>query len=160
MRNRTSQQTKYHTGKEVVLAERAKQGDCTFCPPNQNENENGRHSLWGRKVAAKQKYRTGKGRKEINWWQRGPWNLTDFHYKPGEIEQRKKLKMYKETQRGEIKLGLEEIGRQIHNRSPYYTSQFWKTLKDNENHEASMSWSGANCDYILTIRKQKEPRNQ
>lgn len=62
--------------------ERMQQGDCTYCPPNANENENGHHSAWGRKVAAKHKYATGKGRKEINWHKYGPWSLCDRHYDP------------------------------------------------------------------------------
>lgn len=82
MRNRISQQPFVHNGREAVLFERLRQGDCTWCPPNRNENENGRHSLWGRKVAAKRKYATGKGRKEINWYKYGPWNLCDRHYDP------------------------------------------------------------------------------
>ena len=80
MRNRISQRKKYHNGKEVVLAERRKQGDCTYCPANANENKNGRHSLWGRKVAKKRQYTQGRSRKEINWVKYGPWNLYDKHY--------------------------------------------------------------------------------
>ena len=85
MRNRVSQRKKYYgcNGRQIVLVERAKQGDCTFCPANHNENENGSHSQWGREVAAKRAYSTGKGRKEINWDSIGPWNLTDKHYAGG-----------------------------------------------------------------------------
>lgn len=90
MRNGISQQIKYHNGKEVILAERLKQGDCTFCPPNHGENTNGSHSKWGRKVASKQKYRTGKGRKEINWYELGPRDLTDYHYQTEIFKFRKK----------------------------------------------------------------------
>lgn len=51
-----------------------------MCPPNHNDNKHGSHSRWGRKVAMKTKYITGKGRKEWNWFKIGPWDLTDAHY--------------------------------------------------------------------------------
>lgn len=82
MRNRISQREGIHNGRECILIERAKQGDCLYCPPNHNENAHGEKSLWGRKVAAKHKYATGRGRKEINWVKYGPWDLTDYHYDP------------------------------------------------------------------------------
>lgn len=80
MRNRVSQRPSVHNGREAILLERMQQGDCTYCPANHNENAHGSKSVWGRKVAAKHKYATGKGRKEINWYKLGPWDLTDNHY--------------------------------------------------------------------------------
>lgn len=80
MRNRISQRPYVHNGREAVLYERMVQGDCTFCPANHNENAHGSRSKWGRKVAMKQYYSTGRKRKEINWYDFGPWDLTDYHY--------------------------------------------------------------------------------
>lgn len=80
MRNRISQRPYIHNGREAVLYERMRQGDCTFCPPNHNENKNGHKSKWGRKVAMKQYYATGRKRKEWNWYSIGPWDLNDAHY--------------------------------------------------------------------------------
>lgn len=62
------------------MKSREMQGDCNFCPPNHCENAHGEHSKWGRKVASKQKYRTGKGRKEIDWTKHPYWDLWDKHY--------------------------------------------------------------------------------
>lgn len=81
MRNRISKRLKYHNYKEILLKIRSKQGDCTLCPPNHNENHHGEHSKWGRKVAKRRQYTTGKGRKEFDWYNKGPWDLTDYHYK-------------------------------------------------------------------------------
>lgn len=68
-------------GKEAIRKERELQGDCPFCPPNHNENARGSKSHWGRKVAKKTYYRTGKGRKEIDWHRDGRfWDLEDKHY--------------------------------------------------------------------------------
>ena len=80
MRNRKSQRFDYVTSKELIFAERMCQGDCTYCPANHNENANGHKSQWGRKVAAKRKYRTGKGRKEVDWRDIPYWDLYDKHY--------------------------------------------------------------------------------
>ena len=80
MRNRLFQQKDIHNSREYVLKSRARQGDCLWCGANANENENGRHSLWGRKVAKKRQYTQGRSRKEINWVKYGPWNLYDKHY--------------------------------------------------------------------------------
>lgn len=80
MRNRKSQLRKYHNGKEVILAERMQQGDCTYCPANHNENRHGHKSKWGRKVASRRQYTTGKGRKEIDWTKHPYWDLWDEHY--------------------------------------------------------------------------------
>ena len=80
MRNRVSQSKKIHNGRECVLAERRMQGDCLWCYANHCENRVGHKSRWGRKVAAKQKYRTGKGRKEIDWTRQPYWDLWDEHY--------------------------------------------------------------------------------
>ena len=80
MRNRASQQPFVHNGREAVLFERARQGDCTWCPPNHNENARGERSKWGRKVAAKRAYATGKCRKKINWNEHPYWDLYDKHY--------------------------------------------------------------------------------
>lgn len=80
MRNRISQRKNIHNGRECILAERLHQGDCLYCPPNHDENRHGHKSKWGRKVAAKQAYKTGKGRKEINWVEHPYWDLWDEHY--------------------------------------------------------------------------------
>ena len=51
-----------YTGNQI--ARRCFAGHCTLCPAHNNENSSGEHSKWGRKVAAKTFYATGKGRKE------------------------------------------------------------------------------------------------
>ena len=81
MRNRYTQRKDIYNGKEAVLFIRAREG-----PPNHNENSHGSHSDWGRKVAKKRQYATGKGRKEINWWKYGPWDLTDKRYWPEDVK--------------------------------------------------------------------------
>lgn len=53
-----------HNSKEWVRISRAKNGDCTWCPPNGGENCTGHHSSWGKKKASKHAYATGKGRKQ------------------------------------------------------------------------------------------------
>lgn len=147
-----------HTGREVVFAERRQQGDCTYCPANHNENAHGSKSRWGRKVAAKRKYQTGKGRKEINWYKYGPWDLQDKHYEPDEIERRKKIKMWKTVTRGQIKFALEEIGRQLHNRSGHFTGQLWECLRDNEIPSASLIWTDDDMTYRLIISKKRNEK--
>ena len=62
------------------MAERMQQGDCAYCPANHNENRRGHKSKWGRKVASRRRYTTGKGRKEIDWTQCPYWDLWDEHY--------------------------------------------------------------------------------
>ena len=83
MRNRISQRASIHNGREAILMERLKQGDCIYCPANHGENSHGSHSRWGRKVAKKRLYFNGKGRKEINWNNRPYWDLMDKHYSWG-----------------------------------------------------------------------------
>lgn len=80
MRNRVSQDFSLSSSKEVLRASRLKDNFCTFCPANHNENANGSKSRWGRKVAKKTEYTTGKHRKEIDWNNRPYWDLCDKHY--------------------------------------------------------------------------------
>lgn len=51
-----------HNNKQWVRISRAKNGDCTYCPPNGGENVRKKHSKWGRKRAIKRWYATGKTR--------------------------------------------------------------------------------------------------
>ena len=79
MRNRMSQSGSVHNGKECIFGRKKKQGDCTYCPANHNENSHGHHSQWGRKVAAKTQYATGKGRNERylthkKYWDGSAWD--------------------------------------------------------------------------------------
>lgn len=84
MRNRISQRPSVHNGREALLTSRSQEGQCLWCPPNHNENAHGARSKWGRKVAAKRFYATGKGRKEINWNKHPYWDLYDKHYESNE----------------------------------------------------------------------------
>lgn len=82
---RASKSKSVHNSREAVLWDRLHRSKagycCTFCPPNHCENERGHHSQWGRKVAAKRAYSTGKGRKEFDWTNDCPyWDLNDKHY--------------------------------------------------------------------------------
>jgi len=82
---RASKSKSVHNSREAVLWDRLHRPKagycCTFCPPNHCENERGHHSQWGRKVAAKRAYSTGKGRKEFDWTNNCPyWDLNDKHY--------------------------------------------------------------------------------
>ena len=79
MRTRISQNFTLHNGKEVVRRSRQRTDFCTFCPANHNENANGSKSQWGRKVAAKKAYSSGKHRKEVKCWYKY-WDLYDKHY--------------------------------------------------------------------------------
>lgn len=80
MRNRLFQQKDIYNNREYVLKSRAHQGDCLWCYPNHNENRRGHKSKWGRKVASRRQYTTGKGRKEIDWTNQPYWDLWDEHY--------------------------------------------------------------------------------
>lgn len=80
MRNRLFQQKDIYNNREYVLKSRLQQGDCLWCSPNHNENRRGHKSKWGRKVASRRQYTTGKGRKEIDWTQCPYWDLWDEHY--------------------------------------------------------------------------------
>lgn len=66
--------------------------------------------------------------------------------------------MHKEASRGFVKNALEDIGRQLHNRSTYFTGQLWNTLKDNENQSSSVSWGDYKCEYTFIVCKKREPR--
>lgn len=79
---RASKIMSLHTSREVVLKERKRRGECTYCPPNRGDNGYGRArrtSQWGRKVAAKHKYATGDGR-NLNGPDPRRWALSDKHY--------------------------------------------------------------------------------
>ena len=158
MRNRPSQLSKYHTGREVVLAERLRQGDCTYCPANHGENSHGEKSRWGRKVAAKRRYRTGKGRKEINWHKYGPRDLQDKHYESDNSEKKVKKKMWMSISKGQLKNALEDIGRQMHNRSGHFTSVAWNSLKDEEIPSTQLGWSDDTAYYTLYISKKRNTK--
>ena len=159
MRNRKSQNFDYATSKELILAERRGQGDCTYCPANHNENARGSKSLWGRKVAAKQKYRTGKGRKEIDWRLIPFWDLYDKHYEIEEYKRGKKVRMYKEVKRGELNYACEKIGSSLVNRSGYWGNILWQTLKDNGNPQKSLVWENDDCWFEFRVTKKKNERN-
>lgn len=66
MRNRLTQRPENWdlTGRQMVLLERAQQGDCTFCPANRGDNQTGHLAKWGKKVAKKHEYATGKRRND------------------------------------------------------------------------------------------------
>ena len=85
MRNRYTQRKDIPNGRDALRYIRSHTNYCTFCPPNHGENSHGSHSLWGRKVAAKRLYATGKGRKEFNWYRYGPYDLTDKRYWPKDL---------------------------------------------------------------------------
>lgn len=51
---------------------------CSRCPWNDIENLHGKHSEWGRKVAKRREYTTGKKR-SVKWMQKHTWK-RDKHF--------------------------------------------------------------------------------
>ena len=108
MRNRYTQRPDHwdYTGNQ--LARKCFEGACSWCPAHNNENSSGSHSQWGRKVATKTFYATGKGRKEKKAFYRRGRKLW-FYDKHDEIEKpksRRKEKM--ELSRGHARYMLDE----------------------------------------------------
>lgn len=64
-------------------------GLCKWCPPHQGDNDRGSRSRWGKKVAAKTMYVTGKKRKELPKYMR---KWYDKHYEDvGDLEINRKI---------------------------------------------------------------------
>lgn len=78
VRSRAKARRKAENDREYRLFSRDRT-DCTFCPPNHNENHHGHHAKWGRKKAARREYTQGKKRSE-KWLNYGYWDLVDKHY--------------------------------------------------------------------------------
>ena len=119
MRNRYTQRPDNwdYTGNQIARLNF--EGFCTFCPAHSNENSSGSHSKWGKKVAAKTFYATGKGRKtQKNFYRRGKYIwLYDKHFDE-KIEKPKRRKR---------KLELDYKG------ARYILDEYIKFLKNNRN---------------------------
>lgn len=157
MRNRISQRGYIENGRECILEERRKQGDCTFCPANHNENTHGSKSKWGRKVAAKRLYSTGKGRKEINWFKLGPWDLQDDHYNPDKYVKPKR-RLYRIMNKGQLQYGVREVGRMLHN-DAHWANKLWHELKNEESIASEIDWNDDCFEYRFIIKRRRKRNN-
>lgn len=86
-------------------------GKCKYCPPHRGDNDRGSHSQWGKKVAAKTLYVTGKGRKELPKFMR---KWYDKHYDPEYYEYNRKLdSKYEEVDKGYLLNTIENLSKYL-----------------------------------------------
>lgn len=86
-------------------------GKCKYCPPHKGDNDTGNRSQWGKKVAAKTLYVTGKGRKELPKFMR---KWYDKHYDPEYYEYNRKLdSKYEELDKGYLLDSLEDLSKYL-----------------------------------------------
>lgn len=86
-------------------------GKCKYCPPHKGDNDTGNRSQWGKKVAAKTLYATGKGRKELPKFMR---KWYDKHYDPEYYEYNRKLdSKYEELDKGYLLDSLEDLSKYL-----------------------------------------------
>lgn len=86
-------------------------GKCKYCPPHRGDNDRNSRSRWGKKVAAKTLYVTGKGRKELPKFMR---KWYDKHYDPEYYEYNRKLdSKYEEVDKGYLLDTIEGLGKYL-----------------------------------------------
>jgi len=115
MRNRYTQRPDHwdYTSQQLVRFARLRQGDCLHCSANRGDNQRGHLAKWGKKVAKKHEYATGKRRNDNQFkWARmhHGFNVCDYYdahydekYKP---KPRRKEKM--ELTNGDARYLLDE----------------------------------------------------
>lgn len=83
-------------------------GLCKWCPPHHGDNDRGSRSRWGKKVAARTMYVTGKKRKELPKYMR---KWYDKHYDEDEFVSNRRLdNKYYEIDKGDLALSLDGLG--------------------------------------------------
>lgn len=86
-------------------------GKCKYCPPHKGDNDRNSRSQWGKKVAAKTMYSTGKKRKELPKYMR---KWYDKHYDLENYESNRKLESkYEEVNKGYLLSTIENLAKYL-----------------------------------------------
>lgn len=111
MSYRTTARRNATTNREFINYSLDALGLCKYCPPHGGDNVRGSRSAWGKKVAAKTMYATGKKRKELPKYMR---KWYDKHYEEDSYESNRKLEnKYEEVDKRFILDTLENLSKYI-----------------------------------------------
>lgn len=129
-------------------------GLCKWCPPHHGDNDRGSRSRWGKKVAARTMYVTGKKRKELPKYMR---KWYDKHYEDKEeLDSWRKLdNRYYEVDKGYLADSLENLGDYLANRKNKYATLILKEV-DNIHSSGLISLENNKLSFrIYVTRKRK-----
>ena len=143
MRNRYTQRPEYwdYTGSQLVRLARARQGDCLWCAANRGDNQKGRLAKWGKKVAKKHEYATGKKRNDSKFRQFSYFRgykicaYYDAHF-DDKIEKPKRKKQKMELNQGDARYMIDEYVKHLKKNRNALADYIVKKLN-------TRSWSGA-----------------
>ena len=133
-------------------------GLCKWCPPHHGDNDRGSRSRWGKKVAARTMYVTGKKRKELPKYMR---KWYDKHYEDKEeLDSWRKLdNRYYEVDKGYLADSLENLGDYLANRKNKYATLILKEV-DNIHSSGLISLENNKLSFrIYVTRKRKTAPN-
>lgn len=129
MSYRTKARRKATNNREYINLSLDGLGKCPFCSPHGGDNC-GDRSLWGKKVAMKNYYFTGKKRKEYPKYMR---KWYDKHYMSDDEReyQRKRDSKYYDVNKGEIASALESMCRCVKKEKNNYSSILFNKFYSN-----------------------------
>ena len=129
-------------------------GLCPYCAPHRGDNDRGSRSRWGKKVAMKNYYATGKGRKELpkfmrKWYDKHYEDVEDFNWR------RKEDNKYYEVDKGYLADSLEILGDYLANKKNRYATLILKEV-DNIHSSGLISLENNKLSFrIYVTRKRK-----
>lgn len=129
-------------------------GKCRWCAPHRGDNDTNSRSQWGKKVAMKNYYATGKGRKELPKFMR---KWYDKHYEDKEeLNSWRKLdNRYYEVDKGYLADSLEILGDYLANKKNKYATLILKEV-DNIHSSGLISLENNKLSFrIYVTRKRK-----
>ena len=130
-------------------------GKCPYCSPHKGDNDRNSRSQWGKKVAARRYYTTGKGRKELPKFMR---KWYDKHYQDKEdFESWRSLdNKYYEIDKGYLADSLQNLGEYIANRKNKYATLILKDV-DNIHSSGTISLENNNLSFRIYVTRKRKP---
>ena len=129
-------------------------GKCKYCPPHKGDNDTGNRSQWGKKVAAKTLYVTGKGRKELPKFMR---KWYDKHYEDKEeLNSWRKLdNRYYEVDKGYLADSLENLGDYLTNKKNKYATLILNDV-DNIHSSGLISLENNKLSFEIYVKRKRK----